>query len=204
MDVLCTDKTGTLTRDHVILERHCDVVLQADDSVLELAFLNSHFQTGLKNLLDRAVLHHAGLQGHVSLAGYEKVDEAPFDFTRKVMSVVVKTPEGARRLICKGAPEAVFARCTRYELDGEPHPMQQMIIDDLREEHDQLSADGFRVLALAYRDLPAKPAYSKDDESDLVLKGYVAFLDPPKETAAEAVRGLQEHGVALKVLTGDN
>jgi Mg2+-importing ATPase len=204
MDVLCTDKTGTLTRDHVILERHCDVVLQNDDSVLELAFLNSHFRTGLKNLLDRAVPHYAGRRGPLAVSEYSKVDEVPFDFIRKVMSVVVKRPEGAHRLTCEEAPEAVFARCTRYELDGEPHPIQQMSIGGLRAEHDQLSADGFRVLALAYKDLPAKAPPSKDDEGDLVLKGNAAFLDPPKETALEAVRGLREHGVAVKGLTGDN
>jgi Mg2+-importing ATPase len=204
MDVLCTDKTGTLTMDHIILVRHCDVVLHTDESVLALAYLNSHFQTGLKNLMDRAILQFAEKHGG-GAAQYRKVDEIPFDFSRKVMSVVVGAPDGRHRLVCKGAPEEVFKRCTRYELEGEVQPIQRVILDDLREEHDRLSADGFRVLALAYRDpADAKPSYARDDESDLILKGYLAFLDPPKETAKAAIRALCDHGVAVKVLTGDN
>jgi Mg2+-importing ATPase len=204
MDVLCTDKTGTLTMDRIILEKHCDVVLEKDEEVLKLAYLNSHFQTGLKNLLDRAILDHAELRQHLSLPEYSKVDEIPFDFSRKVMSVVVKTPENVHRLICKGAPEEVYKRCGGFVLDGQRYPMDHMIIADLKEEFDQLSADGFRVLALAYRDLEPKPAYSKDDEKDLILRGYVAFLDPPKDTARSAIVALQQHGVSVKVLTGDN
>jgi Mg2+-importing ATPase len=203
MDVLCTDKTGTLTMDHIILERHCDVVLASDNSVLGLAYLNSHYQTGLKNLLDRAVLHYAQEHGQ-AVEGYRKLDEIPFDFSRKVMSVVVQARDCAPRLICKGAPEEVFRRATRYELDAKLYPMDPVLIQDLRVEHDELSADGFRVLAIAYKDVEAKSAYSKEDECDLVLKGYVAFLDPPKETARAAIRALQQHGVAVKVLTGDN
>ena len=118
MDVLCTDKTGTLTMDRIILERHCDVVLKEDEEVLVLAYLNSHFQTGLKNLLDRAILQHTEVHEHLAFPEYAKVDEIPFDFSRKMMSVVVKTPEG-HRLICKGAPEEVYKRCTRFELDGQ-------------------------------------------------------------------------------------
>jgi Mg2+-importing ATPase len=204
MDVLCTDKTGTLTMDHIILERHCDVVLQSDDSVLELAYLNSHFQTGLKNLLDRAILWYTEEKGRQVAPGYSKVDEIPFDFSRKIMSVVVKTPENTCRIICKGAPEEIFKRCTFFELEGQPHPMEPFIIADLREEYDTLSADGFRVLAIAYKDLEVKPSYSKEDECGLILKGYVAFLDPPKDTARSAILALQEHGVSVKVLTGDN
>ncbi|HYB90408.1 MAG TPA: HAD-IC family P-type ATPase, partial [Candidatus Binataceae bacterium] len=191
MDVLCTDKTGTLTMDHVILEHHCDVVRQEDESVLELAFLNSHFQTGLRNVLDRAVLQHGELHQELPIGEYAKVDEIPFDFSRKMMSVVVSTPQGGHRLICKGAPESIFTRCTQFELDGELYPMEQIILDDLKEEYDHLSADGFRVLAIAYRDCGPKPAYSKDDEQNLILKGYIAFLDPPKESAAPAITALQ-------------
>jgi Mg2+-importing ATPase len=204
MDVLCTDKTGTLAMDRVILVKHCDVVLQEDESVLMLAYLNSYFQTGLKNLMDRAILDYEELQRRLDVPRHEKVDEIPFDFSRKVMSVVVKTPEGVHRLVCKGAPEEIFKRCTRYELEGELRPMEQVLIQDLKEEYDNLSADGFRVLALAYRDLSAKPEYSKEDECDLVLKGYVAFLDPPKDSATPALQALREHGIAVKVLTGDN
>jgi Mg2+-importing ATPase len=204
MDILCTDKTGTLTMDQIILEKHCNVVLAQDNAVLMLAYLNSHFQTGLKNLMDRAILEHKNLPAEIPIVDYAKVDEIPFDFSRRMMSVVVKTPEGKNRLICKGAPEAVFERCVSYELDGECAPMQQLIIDDLREEYQRLSSEGFRVLALAYKDFEAKPAYSKDDEKDLVLRGYVAFLDPPKESARAAIAAMEEHGISVQVLTGDN
>jgi P-type Mg2+ transporter len=204
MDILCTDKTGTLTMDRVFLEKHCDVVRQPSLSVLQLAYLNSHFQTGLKNVLDRAVLQHQEIHRKLSIADYSKVDEIPFDFSRKMMSVVVSTPMDKHRLICKGAPESVFNRCTQFELDGELYPMDPLLLDDLKEEYDRLSADGFRVLALAYCDSDPKPTYSKDDEHNLTLKGYVAFLDPPKETAAPAIAALQQHGIAVKVLTGDN
>jgi Mg2+-importing ATPase len=204
MDVLCTDKTGTLTADHVVLEKHCDVTLQDDDEVLVLAYLNSHFQTGLKNVLDRAILAHREIHEEFHVPEHRLIDEIPFDFARRVMSIVVATPEGTRRLICKGAPEEVFARCTHFESDGEILPMERMLIDDLRGEYERLSADGFRVLAIAYQDVAEKAAYSRADEAGLVLRGYVAFFDPPKDTAAAAIAALQQHGVTIKVLTGDN
>jgi Mg2+-importing ATPase len=204
MDVLCTDKTGTLTMDRVILEEHCDVVLERNIEVLELAFLNSHFQTGLRNVLDRAILQHHELHEDLQIAEYSKVDEIPFDFSRKIMSVVVATPEGKHRLICKGAPEAVFERCSQFELEKERYAMDPLLLQNLKEEYDKLSADGFRVLAIAYRDCVPQSSYGKQDETDLVLKGYVAFLDPPKESAAPAIAALKNHGVSVKVLTGDN
>ena len=204
MDVLCTDKTGTLTMDRVILEQHCDVALKADDGVLELAFLNSHFQTGLKNILDRAVLKYEELHQKLATADFVKIDEIPFDFSRKMMSVIVGKPGGTHRLICKGAPESVFTKCTQFELDGKILPIDPLLLGDLKVEYDKLSADGFRVIAIAYRDLQPKPAYHKEDEQDLILKGYIAFLDPPKETAGPAIATLQKHGIAVKVLTGDN
>ena len=204
MDVLCTDKTGTLTLDRVILERHCDVVQQEDNEVLVFAYLNSHFQTGLKNVLDRAILHFGESNGSLSMSDYQKVDEIPFDFSRRVMSVVVKTPDGQHRLICKGLPEAIFDRCTRFELEGKLYPVERLLIQDLKEEYDSLSADGFRVLAIAYGDFGSQATFSRHDERDLILKGYVAFLDPPKETATPAIAALNQHGVSVKVLTGDN
>jgi Mg2+-importing ATPase len=205
MDVLCTDKTGTLTMDRVVLEKHCDVQLDEDDDVLMLAYLNSHFQTGLKNVLDRAVLaHKEEIHDQFKVPAHHKLDEIPFDFARRLMSVIVETPEGKTRLICKGAPEEVFKRCTEFEYDGETLPMETVLIEDLREEYRRLSADGFRVLAIAYRDLDRKPAYAKSDECDLVLRGYIAFFDPPKETTMPAIAALREHGVSVKVLTGDN
>ena len=204
MDVLCTDKTGTLTMNRIILERHCDVVLREDEEVLTLAYLNSHFQTGLKNLMDQAILQYTHLHETLAIPQFEKIDEIPFDFARKVMSVVVRTPGGTCRLICKGAPEEVLKRCGHFELDGQFYPMEHVIIEDLKEEYDELGAQGFRVLALAYRDLDTQPAYSQQDETDLTLKGYVAFLDPPKDSSRSALQSLRDGGVAVKVLTGDN
>jgi len=204
MDVLCTDKTGTLTQDRILLESHCNVVLEEDPGVLELAYLNSHFQTGLRNLLDRAILKHNEIHEQLDIPDYSKVDEIPFDFERKIMSVVVRTGEGICRPIAKGAPEEIFKRCARYELDGEILTVGPLIINDLKEEYERLSTDGFRVLALAYRDLDARTTYTRDDERALTLKGYLAFLDPPRETAREALAALGAHGVAIKVLTGDN
>ncbi|MBX3422775.1 MAG: magnesium-translocating P-type ATPase [Pirellulaceae bacterium] len=211
MDVLCTDKTGTLTIDRVILERHCDVALKEDDGVLALAYMNSHFQTGLKNVLDRAVLAHTETHTHANIPEYAKVDEIPFDFQRRIMSVVVRTPENKDRIISKGAPEAIFPRCNSFELDGQLFPMDHAHIETLKHEYGRLSADGFRVLAIASKDIPPRGVvagdatpYSQTDESDLILNGYVAFLDPPKETAAKAIQALHCHGVAIKVVTGDN
>jgi Mg2+-importing ATPase len=204
MDVLCTDKTGTLTMDHVILEKHFDVFRKENDEVMAMAYLNSYFQTGLKNVLDRAILSHEADRTEPAISGYEKADEIPFDFQRKVMSVVVKTPDGRHRLIAKGASEEIFRRCSQFEYAGKFYPMEKIFVDDMREEHNALCEDGFRVLAVAYKDLEQKNAYSKEDEKDLVLKGYMVFLDPPKESAGPALVALQKHGIAVKVLTGDN
>jgi len=204
MDVLCTDKTGTLTLDRVILERHCDVMQNENEDVLLDAYLIAHFQTGLKNVLDRAVLKYRDVHAKFTNENYRKLDEIPFDFSRRMMSVVVETLDKNRRILTKGAPESVFPRCSFYELEGEIYPMEPILIGDLMEQHQELSADGFRVLAVAYKNLETRAAYSKDDESELVLKGYVAFLDPPKDTAAKAIEALRKIGVTVKVLTGDN
>lgn len=200
MDILCTDKTGTLTLDKIILEKHCDVVRNDDEGVLRLAYINSFYQTGLKNILDRAILRHEKLL----VKEHKKVDEIPFDFSRKIMSVIIEM-NGKHRLIAKGAPEEIFKRCTKYELDGEILDMEQLILTDLKEEHDRLSMEGFRVLALAYKDIEdKKERYTKEDEENLVLKGYVAFLDPPKPTARKTIEVLKNLGIEFKVLTGDN
>ncbi len=156
MDILCTDKTGTLTMDQIVLERHCDVVLRESDEVLALAYLNSHFQTGLKNVMDRAILDYQHLHEQLQVPQCEKIDEIPFDFVRKVMSVVVRLPNGTCRLICKGAPEAVFKLCHDFELDGEHLPLEQVVLDDLHEEFNDLSSDGFRVLAFFFNDMYSK------------------------------------------------
>jgi P-type Mg2+ transporter len=204
MDVLCTDKTGTLTMDTVILERHCDVQGNESDRVLLDAMLISHLQTGLKSTLDRAILKKREERPELSLDGYRKVDEMPFDFSRKIMSIVLDEPDGRRRLLAKGAPEEILRRCSSFEAEGETFPCPPGFAQDLREACDALSADGFRVLGVAYRAVAPKPAYGKEDECDLVLLGYVAFLDPPKETAAPAIAALRDHGVSVKILTGDN
>jgi len=200
MDVLCTDKTGTLTLDTIVLEKHCDVIRRENEDVLQFAYINSYYQTGLKNILDRAILKHEKF----SVKQFNKFDEIPFDFARKIMSVVIEL-DGKHRIITKGAPEEIFRRCTKYELDGEVLDIEELIISDLKEEYDNLSSEGFRVLAIAYKDIQAKKeAYSKDDEQDLILKGYVAFLDPPKPTAKKAIEALKKLGIELKILTGDN
>lgn len=200
MDILCTDKTGTLTLDRIVLEKHCDIIRQDNEDVLRFAYINSFYQTGLKNLLDRAILKHEKLL----VETYKKIDEIPFDFSRKIMSVVIEV-DTRHRLIAKGAPEEIFKKCNRYELDGEILEMEDLILSDLKEEYDNLSSDGFRVLAIAYKDIEnKKEIYSKDDEKDLILKGYIAFLDPPKPSAKRAIIALRKLGIGCKVLTGDN
>jgi Mg2+-importing ATPase len=212
MDVLCTDKTGTLTQDKVVLERHVNVVGEEDDFVLALAYLNSFYQTGLKNLLDVAVLEHGELKGELAIdKAYGKVDECPFDFTRRRMSVVVDHEHRDHQLICKGAVEEILAVC-RYVRD-EPLPGETERIVELRDERREdakelvaeMNEDGFRVVAVAYREFPTTHgAYSVADERDLILAGFIGFLDPPKETAGPALRALGEHGISVKILTGDN
>uniref|UniRef100_B8DJS2 Magnesium-transporting ATPase, P-type 1 n=1 Tax=Nitratidesulfovibrio vulgaris (strain DSM 19637 / Miyazaki F) TaxID=883 RepID=B8DJS2_NITV9 len=209
MDILCTDKTGTLTMDKVVLKLHLDVRLDEDEAVLALAYTNSHFQTGLKNGLDRAVLSHHELHQDQGISEFRKLDEIPFDFQRKIMSVVVETPDHVVRLIAKGACEEIFQRCTLCEFGGTTVPLDQALRATVHAAYGKLSADGFRVLALAYRDIAvavagAGPAFSKKDEADLTLRGFIAFLDPPKETTAPAIQAIKALGVSLKVLTGDN
>ncbi len=203
MDVLCTDKTGTLTMDQVILEKHCDVMQNESSEVLLDAYLLAHFQTGLKNILDRAILNHRDAHEEL-IIDYKKVDEIPFDFVRRMMSVVVETPEKKYQLLTKGAPEAVFERCKFYELNGQILPFESEHSAELTQQYEMLSADGFRVLALAYKNLDITAQITKSDETDLILKGYVAFLDPPKDSARTAIHALQDHGITVKVLTGDN
>jgi Mg2+-importing ATPase len=204
MNVLCTDKTGTLTIDRVILELYVDVFKKENEEVLRDAYLISHFQTGLKNVLDRAVLKHAELHGEVGIDKFKKLDEIPFDFSRRMMSVVVEGSDGQCQLLTKGAPEAVFAKCTHFESEGEIFEMEPILVGDLLQQVNELSEDGFRALAVATKKIDKRRTYSKADESDLVLTGYLAFLDPPKDTAIEAIAALRQHGVTVKVLTGDN
>jgi len=204
MDVLCTDKTGTLTEDRVVLQRHCNVAGQETDDVLFDGYLISHFQTGLKNLLDRAILDSTEFRQQTLVEKCKKLDEVPFDFTRRMMSVLVENPEGKAILLSKGAPEEVFHQCSHFELNGKLSPMDPELMCGLREEYESLSNEGFRVLAVATKELVGTGSCSKDDERDLVLRGYVAFLDPPKKSAAHAIGALHNHGVTVKILTGDN
>jgi Mg2+-importing ATPase len=201
VDILCTDKTGTLTQDKVVLEKHVDITGKESQDVLQYAYLNSFYQTGLRNLIDRAILEHIELnvEGRCRL-----VDELPFDFQRRRMSVIVEY-EGDHVLISKGAVEEIYSVCTRYQVDDEIYPLIDMIRDDLNEEVETLNNNGYRVLAIAYKEYPAnKDIFNVDDEKDLILLGYIAFFDPPKESAAEAIASLKKTGVQVKILTGDN
>ena len=206
MNVLCTDKTGTLTQDRIILKRHLDIGGGDSDRVLEYAYLNSFHQSGLKNLLDVAVLRHVELEGGLKVQErFQKIDEMPFDFERRRMSVVLGRDDGVHILICKGAVEEVFAACKHYAIDGETGPLDQSHFASAMEMTAKLNADGFRVVAVAFKEMPpTQTTYSVADEADLTLLGYIAFLDPPKETCAAALATLKASGVQVKILTGDN
>jgi len=206
MDVLCTDKTGTLTQDKIFLARHVDVWGEESDEVLEAAYLNSYYQTGLKNLLDVAVLEHAEVHRELNPAkNYRKVDEIPFDFNRRRMSVVVSEREDHHELICKGAVEEILAACTRVRHGEQTEPLTPELLARIRQVTADLNEEGLRVVAVAMKEVPpTQETYGIADEGELTLIGYVAFLDPPKESTAPALKALAEHGVAVKVLTGDN
>jgi len=201
MDVLCTDKTGTLTQDHVVLERYVDVTNRQSEDVLRYAYMNSFYQTGLRNLLDRAILAHSDLDVERNC---KKVDEIPFDFKRRRMSVVIDY-EDRHVLICKGAVEEVASICENYQVDEDINPLIKLIRDDLMDEYRSLSAEGYRVLAIAYREFDrTKTTFSVADEGELTLLGYIAFFDPAKDTSARAIAALTRSGVTVKILTGDN
>jgi P-type Mg2+ transporter len=206
MDVLCTDKTGTLTQDRIFLERHTDVYGEISDQVLEYAYLNSYYQTGLKNLLDVAVLEQAEIYRELDVAAnFRKVDEIPFDFQRRRMSVVVAEREDHHLLISKGAVEEMLSICTRVRHGDAEEPITPALLERIRAVTSSLNEEGLRVVAVASRELPpAKSNYGVADECDLTLIGYIAFLDPPKETTQPALKALRAHGVAVKILTGDN
>ncbi len=206
MDILCTDKTGTLTQDKICLEKHTDIFGDDYDDVLEYAYLNSYYQTGLKNLLDVAVLERGNF-GDIPLLvkKYTKVDEVPFDFQRRRMSVVVADNAGGNVLICKGAVEEMLECCTHAEHDNQVLPLSAELLAKLRAVTAELNADGLRVVAVAKKNYPVpKLSYTVDDEKEMVLVGYVAFLDPPKETTEPAIKALNHLGIDVKILTGDN
>src|SRR5471032_1481377 len=202
MDVLCTDKTGTLTQDKIVLERHTDVLGETSDEVLHLAWLNSHYQTGLKNLLDVAVLESTEM---TNAGNWLKVDEIPFDFDRRRMSVVVSENADSHRLICKGALEEMLSISTLVQLNGEIVPLTDVLLARIRRITDDLNQQGLRVVAVAHKVMPSRTkGYGVNDESSLILAGYIAFLDPPKESTAPALKALKNKGVTVKILTGDN
>jgi Mg2+-importing ATPase len=206
MDVLCTDKTGTLTQDRIFLARHVDVWGKEADEVLEMAYLNSYYQTGLKNLLDVAVLEHTEVHRELDPArNFGKVDEIPFDFTRRRMSVVVAEHDDHHLLICKGAVEEILAVCAHVRHDEAVEPLNTETLGRMRDVTTHLNDEGLRVVAVAVKELaPTQEIYGVADEKELTLLGYVAFLDPPKDSTAPALKALAEHGIRVKVLTGDN
>ncbi|MDE1196042.1 MAG: magnesium-translocating P-type ATPase [Pseudomonas sp.] len=206
MDVLCTDKTGTLTQDKIFLARHVDVWGDESDDVLEMAYLNSYYQTGLKNLLDVAVLEHVEIHRELRVGtAFSKVDEVPFDFNRRRMSVVVQEQGQPHLLICKGALEEVLGVCKRVRHGEAEEALTPELLERIVQVTAEFNDEGLRVVAVAARSMiEGRDAYGLADESDLTLIGYVAFLDPPKESTAPALKALADHGVAVKVLTGDN
>ena len=209
MDILCTDKTGTLTQDKVVLLYHLNIHGQEDNRVLRHAFLNSHYQTGLKNLMDIAIINRVEeaqdtiAELHGLADKFVKLDEIPFDFDRRRMSVVVQN--GKTQMITKGAVEEMLAVCSFAEYEDKVEPLTDEIRAYILKKVDELNDDGMRVIAVAQKTNPSPVgAFSVADESDMVLMGYLAFLDPPKESTAAAIKALQEHGVDVKILTGDN
>jgi Mg2+-importing ATPase len=203
VDVLCTDKTGTLTLDKIVLERHLDMGGEESAEALEFGYLNSRFQTGLKNLMDKAVLTHRQLES--AAADYQVIDEIPFDFRRRRMSVVVARGDGEHLLICKGAVEEMLAICAFEKAGAATVPLTDARRNAIKAMTHRLNEDGLRVLVVAVRREPghARP-YTVADENALVAVGCLAFLDPPKDSAATAIRALHSHGVEVKVITGDN
>ncbi|MEG2109649.1 MAG: magnesium-translocating P-type ATPase [Clostridium sp.] len=206
MDVLCTDKTGTLTEDKIVLENHLDIHGNEDIRVLKHGYLNSYFQTGLRNLLDVAILKYGDAEGFYDVAEmYTKVDEIPFDFARRRMSVVLKDKEGKTQLITKGAIEEMLEISAYAEYKGEILELTDSIRKEILDTVDDLNANGMRVIGVAQKNNPSsEESFSVKDESNMVLMGYISFLDPPKESAKYAIEALNDYGVEVKILTGDN
>lgn len=206
MDVLCTDKTGTLTEDKIVLEKYIDLRGNDDTRVLRNAYLNSYFQTGLKNLIDLAVINRAEKNGLTEILNkYERIDEIPFDFNRRRMSVVLQDEKGTRRLVTKGAVEEVMEICSYVEIDGEVLPLGEKEEKIAMETYLKHNHDGLRIIAVAQKhEVPDEKHFSVKDESEMILIGFIGFLDPPKESAAEAIQALKDHGVKTVVLTGDS
>ena len=211
IDILCTDKTGTLTQDEIVLEYPLDIHGELDLSVLRRAYLNSYFQTGLKNLMDRAIINRTQKEAkkHEIVRDldqtFHKIDELPFDFERRRMSVIVKDEDGVVSMVTKGALEEMLSVSTYVEYKGEIKRLTDEVRQEVLAEVAQLNEQGLRVLGVSYKtDLDENDIFSVEDERDMILTGYLAFLDPPKPSAAPAIQALKEHGVTTKILTGDN
>jgi len=203
MDILCTDKTGTLTEDKIILEKYCNIHGEENHDVLRFAYINSFYQTGLKNVMDGAILSNEP----INIKSINKIDEIPFDFIRKTMSIVADIEIEKHKgivLISKGAPEEILKKCSKYELNGKYLDLNKGVMKIAQAQYEKLSNEGFRVLAVAYKHVKKKNGYTADDEKQLIFKGYLAFLDPPKSSSVEAIRALEDLGVEVKILTGDN
>ncbi len=197
MDVLCTDKTGTLTEDKIELVKYVDAQGMEDENIFKYAFISSTFRSGFRNPLDSAVKDYKKLD----IASFKKLDEIPFEYSRKRDSIMVEGPDGIE-LVSKGAPEEMFATCSYYKDDN--HKLTEAVAKQLEDEYQKLSRDGFRVLAVARKKVEKKAAYEKDDEKDLIILGFIAFLDPPKKTVSETLKMLEDYGIAIKIITGDN
>ena len=211
IDILCTDKTGTLTQDEIVLEYPLDIHGDLDLAVLRRAFLNSYYQTGLKNLMDRAIINRTEKEAekHEIVRNldqtFKKIDELPFDFERRRMSVIVKDDEDVISMVTKGALEEMLAISSHVEYKKRITELTEEIRQEILSEVSQLNEQGLRVLGVSYKsDLEEDYDYEVKDESDMILTGYLAFLDPPKSSAAPAIETLAEYGVATKILTGDN
>lgn len=205
-DILCTDKTGTLTQNKVMLERHYDLDLQEQPDILKYAYLNAYFQTGMKNLIDRSIINAANNELDVNDINhdYSKVDEIPFDFKRRRVSVVVANAENEHVLVTKGAAEEMLACSTKIEVNNKVEPLTDERRTKIMSEINHMSADGMRIILLGYkRDPAAVGAFSPEDENNLILTGFLAFLDPPKESAKETIQTLNKDGINVKILTGD-
>lgn len=206
-DILCTDKTGTLTQDKVVLERHYDLNLEEKSKVLELSYLNSYYQTGMKDLIDKAIINAAKdeLDTEEINQNYQKIDEIPFDFKRRRMSVVVMNKKHEHLLVTKGAAEEMLACSNRLEINDKITMLDQEQRQEILNKINQMNQDGLRVVLLAYKKNPAPVGeFSVDDEKELILTGFLAFLDPPKDSAKAALTALKRDGITVKILTGDN
>ena len=206
MDILCTDKTGTLTEGRVVLEKYLDVYGKDSDETLHFGFINSFFQTGMHDIIDEAILKHEEIKEKLEISHYKKIDEIPFDFNRRMLSVVVSDDsDNSHFLICKGAVEEVFNKCSSVLIDGKEVSFSDISDTKKTSIEEELNTEGFRVIAVAYKKVDKdQSVFSVNDECNLVLAGFLAFFDPPKKSAKEAIFDLESLGVKVKILTGDN